>query len=73
MNERATAFRDFCVFMLGTTEKTPLMVGETPVNGATISAILDAFKTCYPQEKPPAPLPVHAPTADPLEAFRTAQ
>lgn len=67
MNERATNFRDFCVFMLGTTDRTPLMVGETPVNGATISAILDAFKTCYPDERPPK-LPSAKPdeTRDPL-------
>ena len=54
INERAREFREFCNAMLGTTEGSPLVVSETPVNGATIGAILDAFQECYPREKVPA-------------------
>lgn len=66
INDRAREFREFCTAMLGTTEKNPLMVGETPVNGATIGALLDAFKCCYPQEKPSATPAPRAATNDPL-------
>jgi hypothetical protein len=67
VNDRAKELRDFFTFMLGTTETSPLVVGETPVNGATINALLDCFKTCYPEPKPERPPRVGSePERDPL-------
>lgn len=67
VNDRAKELRDFFTFMLGTTESSPLVVGETPVNGATINALLDCFKTCYPEAKPEPRAPARDGAAnDPL-------
>jgi hypothetical protein len=52
--------------MLGTTEGACLVVGETPVNGATINALLDCFKTCYPEPKPERLPKVDGDARDPL-------
>lgn len=50
INDRAKELREFCTAMLGTTEGTPLQVGETQVNGALANALLDMFRECYPQK-----------------------
>lgn len=52
INARATEFAEFCAGMLGTDANRPLILGDAAVNGATISALLDAFKTCYPGPTP---------------------
>ena len=67
VNDRATAFRDFCTFMLGTEPSKPIAVDGSLINGALGNFLLDAFRCCYPAE--PAPrLPGAAPAVphDPL-------
>jgi len=64
INDKARDFRDFCTFMLGTEETKPLVMLETTkdgdtkmsaVNGATISALIEAFRICYADPKPAPP------------------
>jgi hypothetical protein len=71
VNDRAKELRAFFTFMLGTTETAPLVVGETPVNGATINALLDCFKCCYPEAKPERVPPPRTTMNDPLGLLPT--
>ncbi len=67
INARAKEFAEFCASMLGTDEEKPLILDAAAVNGATISALLDAFKNCYPQESAPTPTkPAATGNHDPL-------
>ena len=66
VNDRAHELRNFLCFMLGTQPVTPLVVGETLINGAFGNFLLDAFKECYPTAKPERAPFVPREPADPL-------
>ena len=63
------ALRDFCILMLGSEHSTPLRPrgAEDIVNGATISALVEAFQATHPVAAAPKPIGAPAPTThDPL-------
>jgi hypothetical protein len=72
INARAQEFAEFCSSMLGTDETKPLILDAAAVNGATISALLDAFKNCYPVESQQGAPPKQT-SGDPLAKYRAAE
>ncbi len=64
------ALRDFCMLMLGSSSQTPLKPqgAEDIVNGATISALVEAFQATHPAQAAGAQpgKPVQTGNHDPL-------
>lgn len=50
LNERSELFFKFCARAFGTDPANPLVFGDSPINGATIGALIEAFRSCYPQD-----------------------